>query len=330
MRSHAILAGLMRTRFDQFGKQMVRTALAARGPVETDAEVPADTRRIDLWFMPDPSLAPVPDHLGLLGRITAGPSTLEFFHNTPSGEELAGCLIKHGEFRHFLSLRKAPPPIPMQWVISSGRPESGIEGLWLRPMNSWPAGIYEGPPLLWTRLMVVSELPVARDTLLLRLLGANRVLQQAIAELKALGAEAPERTLALPILLRLRLEVPADPTKRTNDDQEFLMNTQDIVETWRREAIQEGVKQGIEEGVKQGIEEGVKQGIEEGVKQGIERGIARSLIDIYEARFGAMPEEIRAVIEDTHDEPTLRAWLKLAGTCGTDEIAAAIHAFRAS
>jgi hypothetical protein len=101
---------------------------------------------------------------------------------------------------------------------------------------------------------------------------------------------------------RVRLEIPTDPAKRTSDDQEFLMNTQDIVETWRREAVREG----------------------------IERGLARSLIDVYEARFGAMPEEIRAVIEDTHDEPTLRAWLKLAGTRGADELAAAIHAFRAS
>jgi hypothetical protein len=288
----------MRTRFDQFGKQMVGTAFAPSGRVETDAEVPADTRRIDLWFMPDSTRVPVPDHLGLLGRMAAGPSTLEFFHNTPSGDELASCLIKHGEFRHFLSLRKVPPPIPTQWVISSGRPERGIEGLWLRPMAGWPSGIYEGPPLLWTRLVVVSELPVTRDTLLLRLLGAGRVLNQAIAELKALQAEAPERTLALPILLRLRLEIPTDPAKRTNDDQEFLMNTQDIVETWRREAIQEG--------------------------------IARSLVHVYEARFGAMPEELRAVIEDTHDEPTLYAWLKLAGTRGADEIAAAIHAARAS
>jgi len=43
-----------------------------------------------------------------------------------------------------------------------------------------------------------------------------------------------------------------------------------------------------------------------------------------------MPEEIRAVIEDTHDEPTLRAWLKLAGTRGAGEITAAIRAIRAS
>jgi len=52
---------------------MVRAMVASRGAVETDAEVPADTRRIDLWFMPDPACEPVPGYLGLLGRITAGP-----------------------------------------------------------------------------------------------------------------------------------------------------------------------------------------------------------------------------------------------------------------
>jgi flagellar biosynthesis/type III secretory pathway protein FliH len=138
------------------------------------------------------------------------------------------------------------------------------------------------------------------------LLGAGSVLRQAIAELKAMPAEAPERKLALPILLRLRLTMPSDPAKQTTDDQEFLMDTQDIVEHWRREAIQEGVQQGVE--------------------QGRERGVACSLIDIYEARFGAMPDDLRAVVEDTHDEPMLRAWVRLASTRGANEIAAAIRA----
>ena len=246
------LPAWMRTRFDQFGKQMVRSAVAARGSVETDAEVPADTRRIDLWFMPDPASAPAPDYLGLLGRITAGPSTLEFFHNTPNGDELADCLIKHGQFRHYLSLRKSPPPTPTQWVISAGRPKGGIEGLWLRRLEDWPPGVYEGPPLLWTRLVVVSELPVEPGTLPLRLLGAGLVLRQAIAELKALRAEDPVRSLALPLLVRLRLEIPSDPAQRTTDDQEFLMQTQDIVEIWRQEAVQEGVQQGVKQGIQQG------------------------------------------------------------------------------
>jgi hypothetical protein len=36
------------------------------------------------------------------------------------------------------------------------------------------------------------------------------------------------------------LTVPADPAQQTSDDQEFLMNTQDIVENWRREAMEQG------------------------------------------------------------------------------------------
>jgi len=107
-------------------------------------------------------------------------------------------------------------------------------------LEGWPPGIYEGPPLLWTRLVVVSELPVTPDTLLLRLLGAGQVLKQAIAELQALRTEDPARSLALPLLVRLRLEIPTDPAQRTDDDQEFLMQTQDIVETWRQEAIKQG------------------------------------------------------------------------------------------
>jgi hypothetical protein len=182
----------MRTRYDQFGKQMVRTALEPCGPVETDAEVPADTRRIDLWFMPDPARESVPDHLGVLGRIAGGSSTLQ--------------------------------------------------------------------------------------------------------------AEAPERALALPILLRLRLTVPSDPTKQTTDDQEFLMDTQDIVETWRREAVQEGIKQNA----------------------------VRSLVEVYEARFGAMPADLRAAVEDVDDEPTLVGWLRIVATRSAGEVAATIRAFRAS
>jgi hypothetical protein len=80
-----MVAAVTRTPFDRFGKQMARDALEHRCSVETDAEVPADTRRIDLWDTPREACASLPDHLGLLGRITGRSVTLEFFHNTPSG-----------------------------------------------------------------------------------------------------------------------------------------------------------------------------------------------------------------------------------------------------
>jgi hypothetical protein len=264
--------------------------------------------------MPDAARVSRSDHLGVLGRMADGSCTLEFFHNTPSGDEVADCLIKHGEFRHFLSRRQTPPPVPTQWVISSGRPNAGIDGLWLRPSSDWPRGFYEGPPLLWTRLVVVNELPISRDTLLVRLLGAGAVLKRAVAELTELQAESPERTLALPILLRLRLTMPSDPVKQTTDDQEFLMDTEDIVEKWRQTAIQEGVARGVEQGR----------------AQGVAQGIGRSVIMFYEARFGAMPEDLRAAVQNVDDEPTLASWVQLVGTRNADEVAAAIRGHRAS
>jgi hypothetical protein len=254
-----MVAAVTRTPFDLLGKQLVRDAVEGRGSVETDAEVPAHTRHIDLWFTPRDASSALQDHLGLLGRIIGRSVTIEFFHNTPSAEELHVCLLKHGEFRHFLSRQKTLPPVPVLWVISSGRPDSGIDGLGFRPTTGQRSGVYESPPVHCTRLVVVNELPVARDTLLVRLLGAGSVLKQAIAELQALPEDAPERRLALPVLLRLRLTVPTDPAQQTSDDQEFLMNTQDIVEIWRREAIQEGVQQGREQGVKEGLEQGERK-----------------------------------------------------------------------
>jgi hypothetical protein len=86
-------------------------------------------------------------------------------------------------------------------VIASGRPDAGIHGLRFHPTTGWPCGLYESPPLHCTRL-VVSELPVTRDPLLVRLLGAGSALKRAVAELQNLPAEAPERRLALPVLLR--------------------------------------------------------------------------------------------------------------------------------
>src|ERR1700744_5017071 len=94
---------------------------ARAGVVETDAEVSPDAARIDVWFTPDPTraaaaLAP----LGLLGRMARTACTLEPFHETPDGEAIMGCLSKHHLFRSLLRRRTPAPPLPLQWIISSG------------------------------------------------------------------------------------------------------------------------------------------------------------------------------------------------------------------
>lgn len=263
----------MRNRYDQFGKQMVRAAIEGHCAVETDAEVPAEARRIDLWFMPREARAALPEHLGLLGVIASRAGTIELFHSTPGNHQLIACLVKHGEFRLDLPRRTAAPPLPLpiQWIISSGRPDGGIEGLAFHPMAGWP-GVYEGPQQLWTRIVVVNELPVTRSTLMLRLLGAGPVLRQAIAELRALPPDAPERMLALPLLVQFRLIVESEPGVRTPDDEEFLMDTANIVEMWRQLAVQEGVIQGLKQGLVEGLKKGLKEGLDEGRKEGLDAG----------------------------------------------------------
>lgn len=244
LRVHAHVAkvfAVASTPYDQFAKQLVRAAVDDRCTVESDAEVPASPRHIDLWSTPREA-GPPPEHLGLLGRILSRPATMEFFHNTPSGEELRVCMNKHDEFRLHLSRRKSLPPSPGHWVFSAGRPADGIEGLGFRRTSE--RGIYRSPRLHYTRLVVVSELPVTHDTLLVRLFGAGATLKRAIAEVRSLEASAPESLLALDGLVALRLALPADAKQQTGDDQELMMNTQEIYENWRRKTFQQGIKQG--------------------------------------------------------------------------------------
>ena len=288
----------MRSRFDQFIKQMTRAGFAPGGPVHTDQEVSPDARRIDVWFTPEaPGAEEALRPLGLLGRIGMTACTLEAFHRTPGGMEVMDCICKQHLFRVMLARRAPRTPLPVQWVISSGRPETALVGLRFEALTAWGAGIYEAPPLTYTRLVVVAELPATRDTLLVRLMGAGGVLDRAIAELRMLPLDAPERSLALPILLSLRLEIPADPSERTEDDQEFVMSTQDLVEKFIQEQRREGRQEAMREDV----------------------------IDVFTERFGPPPGDVTAILGRTNDLATLRGWLKLVARSSAEEALAAIR-----
>jgi hypothetical protein len=296
----------MRTRFDQFGKQMLSKVFCLRGAAETEAEVSPDTQRIDVWFVPDPARAADHPPLDLLDRLTQRPCQIELFHCPPNESELIACLHKSLGFRRILAQRPEPMAAPMMWAICAGRPTKAMKGLYLHPARDFPRGVYRGPPLLRLGLVVVSELRVTRQTLLLRLLGRGKVLKRAINELKALPDDARERSIALPLLLRLRLEIPADASQRTADDEEFWMSTQDVVEVWERQVLERGVQKGRVE------------------------GRAEGLVAVYEARFGTMPPDLRAVIDATRDEATLRSWYPLLATRSADEIAATLRTSGAS
>lgn len=215
-----------------------------------------------------------------------------------------------------------PKVLPVQWIVSSGRPASALRGLRFRrgAVRRWGPGVYDGPPLTHTRLIVVAELAATRDTLLLRLLGAGRCLSRALKEVDALPEDAPERALTYPLLLKLRVEIPKDPAERTESDEEFIMATQDILDAYIEKLKQEG----REEGRAEGREEGRAEGRNEGSCL----AHRKDLIDVYTTRFGAPPASVAAIIAQTNDPNLLGSWLKLVAGASAKEAAAAIRAAR--
>lgn len=234
----------MRTIFDQFAKQLFEKGASEACIVKTEAEIHHGIQRADLRVTPDPERVSSLAKLGMLGRMCMIPCLIECFHKTPDVLRVTDCVYE------ILGFRRAKPgaaeevPPRVSWVISSGRPDAAIGGFRFRGSKRWGPGVYNGPPLLRMKLVVASELPVVRDTLLVRMMGAGKVFDQAKAELKALPRGAPERRLAVPVLLTCFKKIPSDPAKRTREQEEFWMSMQDVVESWRQEILQEGLEKG--------------------------------------------------------------------------------------
>ncbi len=87
------------------------------------------------------------------------------------------------------------------WVISPGEPRSAIDHWGLEPRVGWPSGVYSGREHATPSVLVLSQLPRDRSTLLLRLMGSGALLRDAVAEARALAADAWERRIIDDVLL---------------------------------------------------------------------------------------------------------------------------------
>jgi hypothetical protein len=79
-------------------------------------------------------------------------------------------------------------------------------------------------------IVVASELPRDRSTILIRILAAGPVLADAIADLAALPADAHERAVAEDILVHLQHRLGKKPS-RTPEEEEFIVSMQS---TWEK------------------------------------------------------------------------------------------------
>ena len=239
----------MHARFDQLGKNVLRDFFVLFGIAQPGAEVPAtDAQEIDLWLIPDPARA----HLraaaasGVIAEMAAEPAMLELFIQALGDRAFHDCLRKRYQWRHVLEHRDAKPwSLPAVWMTSAGRPDGVIEAYGFAVSEGGPAGHYVLDEAAWRiHLLVVPELPRTRETILLRLLGQSRERLGAIADLIALPEGAWEKVVALPWLARLRFEVPPSPVEQSDEERDFIMETQEWFEQYKGGLRSEGFDKG--------------------------------------------------------------------------------------
>ena len=249
---------------------MLRAGLESRGSFTPEHEVSPEPQYADGYFVPNLALSS-PIAATFLGRMTEQPSSFEVCSTTPDGQEVEGFIRKQLNLRHILyKRRKNEIALPQQWILSAGKPVTALEKTWGRPAANWPAGVYELPPMLATSIVVLSELPEERSTLFLRLFARGQTQRRALAELKLLSDDEFEKCIALPLLVRYRIEVARDPVSPV--DQEFLMNTQETYEMFVQRITRDSEQRGKLDGMREGHRE--------------------TVLRLLRRKFGALPDQV--------------------------------------
>jgi hypothetical protein len=297
-------AATVRNRFDQLAKQIGKEALGPSGATIAHDEISPETQHADLRHEPDPGREAERARLGLLGRLAAVLCLIEIYGHAPDAEEFRACLSKHFAFwqerarkaRSLNKKRKAKRQPregfvePFLWIIAAAAPTTLMSKLKLEPAAGWPAGVYFfGDDILRVGLVVASELPSDRSTLLVRLMAAGPLLPEAIEGLAALPPEAHERVVAEQILLSLQDALGKKPSW-TVEEQEFIVTMQN---TW---------------------EKARERGWDAGRTEGRTEGEAHALLTVLRARGIAVPEGARERILAQKDPACLERWLQKAVT----------------
>jgi hypothetical protein len=256
-----------RRRHDSLSKDLLSLWLAPLGQVESPKRVQGEERQIDLLFTPHPT-APASiayrRFLGLLGRMAQGVAALEVFRNPCTEHELRSCFVKLFEL-HADLLRKArrarlpvaSVPLPHIWALTPTASDALLAAFEARPHPTLPAGFLALAPGLGTTLVVASRLPVVPETLWLRLLGRDRVQQQALDELGRLPNDHPLRRETTVRVLRWRAEA-LQRERPTEADRELIMNSARLVTQWENRLLREGEARGKAEGIAEGLRRAVE------------------------------------------------------------------------
>ena len=297
-----------RTPYDTYAKELTVEALSPWGRAESDVRISPDPTFADVCF--EPASPPDGSRGDLLHRLTSeGVVMLEFARQAPDVAEMGTWLGKQlGWWRRLQAAARREEGArwklpPLFWGLSSGAPREALDVFRMERMDEavWPRGCYEGAPGGRFRSIVISELPRERETLVVRTMGAGVTFQDAMADLAALPADAPERLLVLPHLARLTLQMQNEPD---DEAREMVMQAQKLYDELMEKQLMLGMDKGLEKGLEKGLRPLARQ---------FERRLARPLTAAEQAtlvaRMGTVgPDRLGDVVLDL-DPAALSAWL---------------------
>jgi hypothetical protein len=301
----------MHNPFDHLAKKVGKEALDASGPTVVQYAIFRDAHHADLRHDPDPARAAERARLGLLGRLAEVLCLIEIFGHAPSGAEIRACLGKHfahgeecerkarsqNKKRKERSLPPAPIVEPFLWIIAAVASASMLRKLEVKTAAGWPHGVYFlGDNVLRVGIVVASELPRDRTTLLVRIMAAGPALTEAIADLAALPDDAHERAVAEQILIHLR-DVIAKRPGQSPEEEEFVVSMQG---TWK-----DARKLGRDEGRAEGRDEGRAE------------GEARALLTVLRGRGIPVPDAAREQSLAEKDPARLERWIEKAAVAAS-------------
>jgi len=220
-------------------------ALGSSGATIVHDPIHAEIQYADLRYEPDPARQAERDRLGLLGRLAAEPCLIQVYSQAFDAEGFRACFMKHlvswqGRTKAAQAAKRSEPESqavadPFLWIITAGVPRTVLTKLKLEPAHDWPAGVYLfGANVLRVGIVVASELPRDRSTLLVRMMAAGPLLAPAVEELAALPPDAIERVTIEPILLDFQRMLEENPGEDA-DEREFIMAMHKIWEEGKAE-----------------------------------------------------------------------------------------------
>lgn len=239
---------MTRTPYDQYAKQYLEGLLQPLGTPKVSREVAAEVRQVDVWFVPNEITITDHEVLGILGRMVATPCLLEPFRNPASVNDVRACLgkllqLQAETLRQTKRQKKklSEAELPYLWILVPSSSRQLLQQFGAEQRADWTAGIHFLPESFRTALVAIANLPVAADTLWLRLLGRGAVQQQAIAELLLINHPFRRHALEQLAILQVTLQARQNLNR---EDKELVMNLSPVYEQWKAETLEAGVEAG--------------------------------------------------------------------------------------